>query len=81
MSNEEIRFSRHQIQLLSAQQTRHSGHLALNGKTLQPISFHARGGAFASVGRAIRRPFGLARLLNRHPVTSGGRATLHTLSF
>ena len=40
-------------------------------KTLRPISFAARGGAFASFGRALRRPFGLPPFINRHLFTSG----------
>src|SRR5271166_2434362 len=47
----------------SPRNTRHYGHLALNGKTLRPICIDARGGAFASFGRALRRPFGLSGLL------------------
>ena len=35
----DIRFPNHKIQRLSAQQTRHYGHLALSGKTLRLISF------------------------------------------
>jgi hypothetical protein len=40
----DIRFPGHKIQRLSAQQTRHYGHHALNGKTLRPISFDAPSG-------------------------------------
>ncbi len=44
----------YQVQRLSAQQSRHYGHLALNGKTLRRICIDARGGAFACFGRALR---------------------------
>src|SRR5271166_4244722 len=55
----------------SPRNTRHYGHLALNGKTLRPICIDARGGAFAGFGRALQRPFGLAHVINRHFKTSG----------
>jgi hypothetical protein len=39
---------------------------------LQPIFFHARGGAFACVGTALRRSLGVAPFINHHHFTSGG---------
>jgi hypothetical protein len=46
--------------------SRNDRQLALNGKTLRAIPVDARRGACASLGRALRRPFGLAPFIIRH---------------
>jgi len=54
----DIRVPGHKIQRLSAQQSRHYGHLALNGKTLRPICIDARG-ALRQLWQSAPAPVGL----------------------
>src|SRR5271169_5206794 len=67
----DIRLPRHQFQRLAAQQSRDNRHLALNRKALGDIPVDARRGAYASLGEALRRPFGLAPVIIRHVQHSG----------
>jgi hypothetical protein len=78
LGHRDIRVPGHKIQRLSAQQSRHYGHLALNGKTLRPICIDARGSAFASFDRALRYPIGLPPFIDRHLYTSGCGSIYHS---
>jgi hypothetical protein len=57
--DEDIRFPAHQLRRRTAQQPRHYGHLALNGKTLRPFPSTSEGAPSPALGERSGAPPGL----------------------